>query len=103
MQTDGLFEFFFFLISALFKLILVGTFFDDQAADGSSSQTTTVFQVAKGNLLALRVRFQPTFATPQELLDLVLPNPVMFVVIQHRNKHIEMGQQVAQTAGGLEC
>ena len=46
--------------------------------------------------LALGMRGQPALAVAQQLLHLVVADPVVLVVVQHRDQHIEVREQVAQ-------
>ena len=39
---------------------------------------------------------QPAFAMPKQLLDLVLADPIVLLVVEHRDQHIEMRQQAPQ-------
>src|SRR6266487_2959748 len=47
----------------------------------------------------LRRYAMPAFSAFQQLFDLVIADPVMLIVIQHGDQHIEMRQKFAQTAG----
>jgi len=53
-----------------------------------------VKQVALGDQLAIWMDGQPLAAAAQELVDLVGPDPVVLVVVQHRQKDEEVFQQV---------
>ena len=46
---------------------------------------------------------KPSLAVTKQLFDLVLADPVMLVVIQHRNQNVEMGQQIAQSTVRFQC
>ncbi len=62
-------------------------------------QIALMLEVAAGDLLPLRVRGQPAFPPGQQLVQLLLPDPVVLVVVEHRKQHVEVGEQVAEPAG----
>ena len=65
-------------------------------ASASRVEAALVLQVAAGDQLALGVRGQPALAVAQQLLDLVVADPVVLVVVEHRDQHVEVRQQLAQ-------
>jgi hypothetical protein len=52
-----------------------------------------VLQVAARNLLAQRMTLAPIGTLFEKLLDLVLTYPIVLLVIEYRDKQIEMGKQ----------
>src|SRR5688572_29927658 len=48
------------------------------------------------------MRRQPTAAVSQELLNLIVANPVVFLVVQNRNEHVYVRQQILQANFGTE-
>ncbi len=51
-----------------------------------------MLQIAAGDGVALGVRRQPAFAVPQQLVNLVIADPVMFLVVEHRHEHVEVAR-----------
>src|SRR5687768_13623914 len=43
-----------------------------------------------------RMGREPPFAAREQLVDLVAPHPVMLVVVEHRDEHVEVPEQVLQ-------
>src|SRR5690606_21925301 len=60
-------------------------------------ESTTILQVALDDALALWVSRQPLAALAEQLVHLVLPNPVVLVSVEHGDQDIQVGQQVANT------
>ena len=55
---------------------------------------TAVFQIAINNLLSFGMPSQPISAVAKQLLHFVFANPVVFIVVQHGDQHVQMRQQV---------
>ena len=55
-----------------------------------------VLEVAADDLLALGVLAEPALAVAQQFLHLVLADPVVLVVVEHRHEDVEVGQQVGE-------
>ena len=55
-------------------------------ASASRVRLRWCLQVAAGDQLALGVRRQPALAVAQQLLDLVVADPVVLVVVEHRDR-----------------
>jgi hypothetical protein len=55
-----------------------------------------VLEVAVGDQLPFRVGRQPALAAAQQLVDLVAVDPVVLVVVEHRQEHVEMREQIGQ-------
>ena len=55
-----------------------------------------MLEVAARDELALRVRGQPARAAAQQLLDLGRADPVVLRVVEHRQKHVEVRQQLGE-------
>ena len=45
-----------------------------------------------------RMAVEPALAVAKQLLDLVVAHPVVLLIVENRNEHVEMRQQVAQPA-----
>ena len=61
-------------------------------------QAALVLQVAAGYQVPLGMAAQPPLTEPQQLLHLLVTDPVMLLVVQDRQKNVEVGQQVPETA-----
>ena len=59
-------------------------------------------QVAARYQLFCGVSLQPSLAKAEQFFDLVIRNVVVLVIIQHRNKYIQMSQKLTQWAGAPE-
>ena len=70
-----------------------------QAAQRLARQDRPVLEVAAHDGVALRVLRQPAFSLAHELVHLVVTDPVVLVVVQDRNEHVEVAQEVAQARG----
>jgi len=69
---------------------------------GVVGQAAPMLQVARGDERALRVRGEPALAVAHQLRDLVVADPVVLVVVQHRDEHVEVREQVAQARRGAQ-
>ncbi len=67
-----------------------------------ASQAALVLQVAPRDGLALGMRRQPSLAPANQLVDFVVANPVVLVVVQNGNKHVEMREQIAEPLGARD-
>ena len=47
-------------------------------------------QVSVGDELALRVRLEPAFAALEQLVDLLAPDPVVVVVVEHGDEGVQV-------------
>src|SRR5260370_21686252 len=57
-----------------------------------------MLQVTVRDRFALGMRRQPPLATADQLLNLVVADEIMLVVVEYRDEHLKMRQQVAQAA-----
>jgi len=55
-------------------------------------------QIARDDGIARRMTIEPALSVPKQLLDLVVPNPVVLLIIENRNQDVQVRQQVAQPA-----
>ena len=64
-----------------------------------ASRTSPVdAQVARNDGIARRMTIEPALSVPKQLLDLVVPNPVVLLIVENRNQDVQVRQQVAQPA-----
>lgn len=54
-----------------------------------------MFQITIGDEFALWMLAQPSLAVAQQLFHFGIADPIVLVVIKHRNQHVEMRQQIA--------
>src|SRR5262249_10625748 len=52
---------------------------------------------ARDNHVARRMLVQPALAMTQQLLDLIVSNPVVLLVVQYRDQYVQVRQQLAQS------
>src|SRR6266702_152681 len=86
----------------LWLLFLCYRLFWKQASQSIAYQSRAIAQVAPCDKLALGMGGQPTLAVLQQLLHFIIANPVVLIIVQYWNKHVDMGEQVAEEAGGLK-
>ena len=55
-----------------------------------------VLEIAPGDHVALGMGFQPALAMAQQLIDLVVADPVVLFLVEHRHQDIEMLQDIGQ-------
>src|SRR6185369_3119065 len=53
-----------------------------------------VLEIPARDQLTLRMRRQPAFANTQQLLHLVVAHPVVLLVVEHGNQHVEMCEEI---------
>jgi hypothetical protein len=53
-------------------------------------------EIAGDDGIARGVAVEPALPVTKQLLDFVVPNPVVLLIIENRNEHVQMRQQVAQ-------
>jgi hypothetical protein len=54
-------------------------------------------QITADDEIALGMRVQPPFTPAKQLFNLVIADPVMFVVVEHRNENVDMSQEIGET------
>ena len=67
-----------------------------QASQRLPGEVFAMPQVARGDQLFLGVNGKPVAPLGEQLVDLLLTDPVVLVVIQHRQQDVEVGQQILQ-------
>ena len=60
---------------------------------GLVGQMLAVLEVAADDLLLFRMDGKPRLAVPQQLLHLVVADPIVLVVVQHWNQHVQVGEK----------
>ena len=78
--------------------LFFGLFLRRQAGDGVANEPALMHEISRDDHVARGVSVEPALAVAQQLFDLVVTNPVVLLVVEHRNEHIEVRQQVAQPA-----
>ena len=61
-----------------------------------TSLATLMHEIPRNDLVTRGVRFQPTLSPPKELLDFVIANPVVLLVVHHRDQDVQMREQLVQ-------
>src|SRR5215475_8211441 len=61
-----------------------------------------MFQISPRNRLAFRMAAEPACAVTQQLFNFVVADPIMLVVVEHRDQHVQMRKQIAYAAIGLK-
>ena len=77
--------------------IRIGSLIIYQSSERILCEITSIFQIPFRDLRLFRMRRQPLTSMSQELLYLIISDPVMLLIIQHWDQHIEVSQQFLQT------
>ena len=70
-----------------------------QTAQGIASQGSLVAKVAAGDQFTLRMRGQPVAGAMEELVDLIVADPVVLFAVESRNQYGEMSNDLRQQRG----
>ena len=70
-----------------------------ELGQGLAGQRGLVLQVAADDHVPLRVAGQPLRGRAGELADLISGDPVVLAVVQHRQQHVQVAEQVLDPAG----
>jgi len=70
-----------------------------QPLQGEPGQPPAMLEIAPRDQFALRMLRQPAFALPQQLVDLVIADPIVLLVVEHGDEDIEVGQELRQRHG----
>ena len=77
--------------------VLDGTVGLDEARKCVAGEASIVAQVAPGDELSFGVCGQPLAAPPKQFVNLVVADPVVLVVVEYRQQHEQMLQDVLET------
>ena len=77
---------------------LFGLFLRRQPGDGVTNEPSLMHEIARDDGIARRMAIEPALSVTKQLLDLVVPNPVVLLIIENRNQDVQVRQQVAQPA-----
>ncbi len=77
----------FFVAHSFLRLIALG-FILGQTLQRFPREVPLPLQVAGHDEVFLWMLREPSFATIQQLLDLVLANPIVLLIVEYGNKHI---------------
>ena len=95
-QSKRGFKLFFFLFMPCFAGAWVRQPGIQQLAQRLVDKAALVLQVAARDELPQRMAAQPTLTEAQQLVHLVVTDPVVLVAVQDGQKHVQVGQQVTQ-------
>jgi len=73
-----------------------------QPREGLAGQAGLMLEVPVGDGFALGMRGQPPFALGEEFFHLVAADVIMLAVVEHRNEHVKVRQQLGQGRRLLE-
>lgn len=65
-------------------------------------EAALVLQVSAGDRLPLGMRGQPALPAAHEFLHLVVADPVVLVVVEDRNQHVQVRQELAEPPPGAQ-
>jgi hypothetical protein len=95
-QADAFLDLTLLVVLLLVDLRLVVRRVISEAGQDVARERTPVLQVAATDQLASGMGRQPRAALVEQLASLVLADPVVLVVVEHRQQHVEMRQQVGE-------
>ena len=82
--------------------LFFGLFLCRQAGDSVANEPALMHEISRDDRVARGMSIEPALAVAKQLFDLVGSNPVVLLVVEHRNEHIQVRQQVAQSARRAE-
>ena len=76
--------------------VRVGVLVLEQPRERLARQRALVLEVAVDDQLALGMPGEPALAAAQQLLHLVVADPVVLLRVEHRHEHVEVREQLAR-------
>ena len=76
----------------------LGLFLRRQPGDGVANEPSLMHEIARDDGVARRMAVEPALPVTKQLFDFVVPNPVVLLIVENRNQHVQVRQQVAQPA-----
>src|SRR6266545_2719427 len=73
-----------------------------QLRERLARQRALVLEVAVHDQLPIGMASEPALAASEQLRDFVVSNPVVLLGVEHRNKHVQVGEKVLQPKLTLE-
>ena len=55
-------------------------------------------EISRDDRIAGRMAVEPALAVTKQLFDFVVPHPVVLLIVENRNEHVQVRQQFAQPA-----
>ena len=83
--------------------LLLGLFLRRQPRDGITNQASLVHEVSRNDGVSRWMAIEPALPMTKQLLDFVVADPVVFLVVENRNEHVQVREQVAQPPGRPQC
>jgi hypothetical protein len=80
----------------LFDGFGIGGVFFSQPGQGVPSEPPIVSQISCCDGFTVRVRGKPALPSSEELLNFVIPNPIVFLGVQHRNQNVHVRKQILE-------
>src|SRR4029079_5294689 len=71
--------------------------------DGVTTQASLLQELSRDDGVSRRMAIEPALPMTKQLLDFVVTNPVVLLVIENRNEHVQVREQVAQPPGRSQC
>ena len=78
--------------------LFLGLFLRRQPGDGVANEPSLMHQIARDDGIARRMAVEPALAVTKQLLDLVVPNPVVLLIVENRNR-ARTGASAGRSAG----
>ena len=69
-----------------------------QTAQGIASQGSLIAEVAAGDQLALRMRCEPVAGATEELVDLIVADPIVLFAVESRNQYGEIRVMTSESS-----
>jgi hypothetical protein len=97
-QADRSLQRTFLFLFALRNRFLFGVFLGSQPGDRVADEPSLMYEVSRHDRIARRVRVEPPLATPNQLLDFVVSNPVVLLVVENWDQDVQVGEEFTEAA-----
>ena len=78
--------------------LFFGLFLRRQTRDSVTNEPSLVHEIPRDDHIARRMAVEPALPVTKQLLDFVVPNPVVLLIVENRNEHAQVRQEFAQPA-----
>ena len=62
-----------------------------EPGDGVTNEPALMYEITRNDGIARRVALQPALPVTQQLFDFVVPYPVVLLIVENRNEHVQVG------------
>ena len=75
---------------------------DQQTVQSLAGEMTLPLQVARHDQVSFRMPAEPSLSPLQKLLNLVIRDPVVLFIVEHRNQNIKVSEQILEPGGSRD-